>query len=127
MTGALYLAALAAGAELARAMGNEKSAAKYRRLAEKGSRRLDRITWNGEYFVQKYDPGKAPKYQYGSGCLADQLLGQWFAMVVGLGHVLPREHVRRAIPSGQHRKGGPRESEHEHVVLRRREQRLRLL
>ena len=31
-----------------------------------------------------------PRYQYGPGCLADQLLGQWFAHVVGLGHLLPR-------------------------------------
>ena len=27
----------------------------------------------------------------------DQLLGQWFARVVGLGHVLPPEHVRAAL------------------------------
>jgi hypothetical protein len=30
------------------------------------------------------DPGSVtPKYQYGEGCLSDQLLGQWFAEVVG--------------------------------------------
>jgi hypothetical protein len=34
--------------------------------------------------------------QFGNGCLSDQLLGQLFAHVTGLGHVLPAEHVRRA-------------------------------
>jgi hypothetical protein len=38
-----------------------------------------------------------PRYQYGSGCLADHLLGQWFAHVVGLGYLLPEEHVRSAV------------------------------
>jgi hypothetical protein len=37
-----------------------------------------------------------PRYQYGPGCLADQLLGQWLAHVVGLGYLLPEEHVRAA-------------------------------
>jgi len=40
-----------------------------------------------------------PKYQYGSGCLSDQLLGQWFAHVVGLGHILQPEHTRTAVHS----------------------------
>lgn len=39
------------------------------------------------------------RYQYGPGCLSDQLLGQWFAHVVGLGHVLPPERVRAALAS----------------------------
>ena len=29
-----------------------------------------------------------PKYQYGDGCLSDQLIGQWEAHVCGLGYVL---------------------------------------
>jgi len=40
-----------------------------------------------------------PKYQYGEGCLSDQLLGQYLAHVVGLGYVLNPEHVRTAIKS----------------------------
>src|SRR4029453_5221615 len=38
-------------------------------------------------------------YQYGDGCLSDQMLGQWFAAVVGLGYLLPREHVRETLLS----------------------------
>jgi hypothetical protein len=40
-----------------------------------------------------------PKYQYGEGCLSDQLLGQYLANVVGLGHVLNPGHVREAMRS----------------------------
>ncbi|MCS6954680.1 MAG: glycoside hydrolase family 116 protein, partial [Bryobacteraceae bacterium] len=42
---------------------------------------------------------KAGKYQYGNGCLSDQLLGQWFAEVVNLGKLLPHEHIRTALAS----------------------------
>ena len=45
-------------------------------------------------------PGTAlPKYQYGTGCLADQLLGQYLAHVTGLGYVLDSSHVKRAMHS----------------------------
>jgi uncharacterized protein (DUF608 family) len=39
------------------------------------------------------------KYQYGEGCLSDQLLGQWAAHVAGLGHVLDPEKVGKAVRS----------------------------
>jgi len=38
-----------------------------------------------------------PKYQYGQGCLSDQLLGQYLAHVVGLDYVLDETHVRKAV------------------------------
>lgn len=40
-----------------------------------------------------------PKYQYGEGCLSDQLLGQYLAHVVGLGYLLDKEHVDKAMES----------------------------
>jgi hypothetical protein len=40
-----------------------------------------------------------PKYQYGNGCLSDQLLGQYLATFAGLGHVLDSAHVRTALNS----------------------------
>jgi hypothetical protein len=52
-------------------------------------------------YPQRHPPGiregeSEPRYQYGAGCLSDQLLGQWFAHVVGLGYLLPEGHVREA-------------------------------
>jgi non-lysosomal glucosylceramidase len=40
-----------------------------------------------------------PKYQYGEGCLADQLLGQFLAHVSGLGYILDQKHVDSAMLS----------------------------
>jgi len=84
---------------MARAVGDVATADSYGRLAESGAEKLHRELWNGEYYVQKYDPEKHPKYQFGEGCLSDQLLGQWFAEVVGLGYLLRREHVRKTLES----------------------------
>ncbi|MCZ7649428.1 MAG: non-lysosomal glucosylceramidase [Planctomycetota bacterium] len=45
------------------------------------------------------EPGKdfEVKYQYGEGCLSDQLLGQWAAHCAGLGYVLDESKVRKAV------------------------------
>lgn len=111
MMGTLYLGALLAGERMARALGETESAAQYRRVFESGRQKLDAQLWGDGYYVQRApEPGqvKVPesaldrgslKYQYGEGCLSDQLLGQWFAAVVGLGHVLPADHVRTALHS----------------------------
>ncbi|MGE5644636.1 MAG: GH116 family glycosyl hydrolase [Acidobacteriota bacterium] len=99
MMGSLYLGALAAAARMAEHLGEGETAAVYRDLGRKGAARLDRLLWNGSYYVQKVDASKPAKYQYGEGCLSDQLLGQWFAEVIGLGKLLPGEHIRTALRS----------------------------
>jgi uncharacterized protein (DUF608 family) len=43
--------------------------------------------------------GIVPKYQYGQGCLSDQLLGQYLAYVTGIGYVLPENHVKKTLGS----------------------------
>lgn len=40
-----------------------------------------------------------PKYQYGDGCLSDQLLGQYLAHVAGLGYILEPSHVDQTMAS----------------------------
>lgn len=101
MMGTLYLGALKAGAKMARHLGETAAAESYEKMIEKGGAKLDKLLWNGEYYVQTVDeshPGAA-KYQYGEGCLSDQLLGQWFAEVVQLGKVLPHDHIRSTLRS----------------------------
>jgi len=99
MMGTLYLGALTAAARMARHLGDAASAATYEALAASGKQRLDQALYNGEYYVQKVDESRkeAAKYQYGEGCLSDQLLGQWFAEVVHLGKLLPHQHIRTAL------------------------------
>ncbi len=104
MCGSLYLAALAAGVEMARAVGDEPAAAEFAAVLASGRAKYDKMLFNGKYYRQKVVPGprqgrEVLKYQFGSGCLSDQLLGQWAAHVAGLGYVLPAEHVRQALLS----------------------------
>lgn len=99
MMTSFYLGALKACAEMARAMGDEVSARKYQDLFERGRRRVEELLWNGEYYVQRIDDVDAYKYQYGTGCLSDQVIGQWFARIVGLGDLFDKEHVKTALRS----------------------------
>jgi len=94
-----YLGALLAGARMAEAMGEKEKAQEYQEVLARGVAKFDELLWNGDYYVQKYDQVMEKKYQYGEGCLADQLLGQWLAMVAGLGRFLPREKIERALLS----------------------------
>ncbi|HWQ15210.1 MAG TPA: GH116 family glycosyl-hydrolase [Roseiflexaceae bacterium] len=97
LCGIYYLAALRAAEELARAQDEPELAHSYRAAFERGSARLDELLWNGEYYVQRLPDVDAHKYQHGAGILADQLLGQLHARVLGLGDLLPAAHVRQAI------------------------------
>jgi len=119
MMGTLYLGALKAGELMALAVGEKDAAEVYRRIHESGRRKLEDL-WNGEYYIQKVPSlneienverswnenwraaaiqfGQIP-FQYGEGCLSDQLLGQWFAHVVGLGYLLSPARIRKALLS----------------------------
>jgi uncharacterized protein (DUF608 family) len=95
--GGLWLAALRAAEEMARLLGDAGRAEHYRRRFEHSSRRYDELLFNGDYYAQVLASGERSDHQWGSGCLADQLFGQWWAHQLDLGHVLPPEHVRSAL------------------------------
>jgi uncharacterized protein (DUF608 family) len=99
MLNAIFYAALRAGEEIERYFGNEETAALYAGRREKGAQKLDALTFNGEYFEQVIDDVNEHKYQYGKGCLSDQLLGQQLAHVSRLGYLLDKDHVRSAVQS----------------------------
>ncbi len=99
MMGSLYLGALKASAIMAARVGDEEARERYLDLFAKGTVNLDSACWDGDYYIQVVDLEAHPRYQYGTGCLADQLLGQWFSHVVGLGHVLPADHVKSSLRS----------------------------
>lgn len=130
LCGVYYLGALRAGEEMARALGDQDSAAEYHRLFVNGSRWFDENLFNGQYYIQKVEgrpadqiaPGLRigsgaantlqPDYQMGDACLADQLLGQCLAHVAGLGYLLPEAHVRATLKSVYKYNYRPNLSEH---------------
>ena len=93
----LFIAALRAGARMAAHLGESERTADWLERAERASRAMDAVLWNGEYYRQVIDDVDAHRYQYGEGVLSDQLLGQFHAFVNGLGPILPPEHVRSAL------------------------------
>ncbi len=115
--GIYYLAALRAAEEMAREVGEEASAAEYRRLFESGRQWTDARLFNGEYYVQQIrgvkkeaiapslmssmgsENTEQPEFQLGEGCLVDQLVGQYLADVAGLGPLLAPGNIRRALES----------------------------
>ena len=80
-------------------MGEADLSQRCRQARETGSANLDAMLWNGGYYVQKVANVNAQKYQHGEGCLSDQLLGQLHAEILGLGKLLPAEHIRAALKS----------------------------
>ncbi|MHC4672348.1 MAG: GH116 family glycosyl hydrolase, partial [Planctomycetota bacterium] len=99
MIGSLYLAALRAGEEMALKMRDDEFAQTCRNIFESGRILTVDKLFDGEYFIQKVDRQKYPKFQYNDGCLSDHLIGQGWAHQVGLGYIYPREYVLKALRS----------------------------
>jgi non-lysosomal glucosylceramidase len=97
LTNSVYFAALTAGSLISTQVGEQEQSARYAELARAGADRMDALLWGGEYYVQVLDDVDRYRYQYGTGCLSDQVFGQYLAHVAGLGYVLPSEHVRAAV------------------------------
>jgi non-lysosomal glucosylceramidase len=117
LCGIWYLGGLRAAEEMAKAVGDPEAAREYRRLFEQGSRWIDTHLFNGEYYIQRI--GSIPKdqvaqgltegmgapdtehptFQLGEGCLVDQMVGQYFAEVAGLGTLLDPRHIQKALES----------------------------
>ncbi|HVW61541.1 MAG TPA: GH116 family glycosyl hydrolase [Puia sp.] len=97
--GGLYLAALKAGARMAAIMGDTVSRDCWTAIFEKGSSGSVQRLWNGYYFRQEVDLKAHPKYQYADGCLSDQLFGQTWSDLLGLGYLYPGSNVKTALAS----------------------------
>ena len=118
--GTLYLGALRAAEEMAKVKGDTQAAKQYEITFLSGSKRLDSTLWNGEYYIQIAEKKEAEKLTdvkwltqdwpnetldpianrpYGIGCHADQLLGQWWATMLDLGYLLPKDRVGTALDS----------------------------
>lgn len=126
MCSSIYIGALSAMAQIARAVGNEADAAQYEEIAQRGAEWLDAELFNGEYYEQRVqweglrdtsfrdkiaaiaaDPDademslllqrEGPKYQYGTGCLSDGVIGAWMALLYGVETPLSRDNVRHHL------------------------------
>jgi len=126
MCTSFYLGALNAFIKMAEVTG--ENTAKYSELLEKGKKVMESELYDGEYFIQKVkweglkapnpvEVGKTslgityseeamqiltkegPKYQYGSGCLSDGVLGFWISQMCGLNDIIDNEKVKSHLLS----------------------------
>lgn len=110
-----YLGALRAAEEMAASLGELDFADECRKLFESGSKKVDELLFNGEYYkhiievhdeiaeglihrMGPYDMSN-PEYQLGNGCLVDQTVGQYTAHILGLGYLTDRENQKKALQS----------------------------
>ncbi len=96
LSGVLYLAALRAVERMAGAMGDDDAAKRAQEKFTVSKTALDKACFNGSYYEQALREIDALPYQFGAGCLSDQLFGQTLAGLYGLGDLLPKEHLQSA-------------------------------
>jgi uncharacterized protein (DUF608 family) len=124
MCTSIYLGALSALAQMAAALGHSEDAAFYNDLSHRCARFMEDNLFNGEYFQQKVEyqdlrntsfatmvaqvnehssemqqllKREGPKYQYGTGCLSDGVIGAWMARIYGIETPLAQEKVRQTL------------------------------
>ena len=93
----LYIAALRASAQMAVVMGDKAFSRQCDDIAEQGTRYLSTHLFNGEYFVQQLDTAHLDGPNSNQGCHVDQLLGQYWASQLHLGHIFPQQQTRQAL------------------------------
>jgi non-lysosomal glucosylceramidase len=92
-----YVVALRAGEAMALEVGDSAFAERCRRIAERGSEQLVEQLYNGEYFIHKPDPNHPKATNTNDGCHIDQLMGQAWALQVGLPRVVAAKETRLAL------------------------------
>ncbi len=97
--GGLYLAALKAFEKMADLMNDIDLKEKCIKRFNNGSKNYDESLWNGEYWIQLYDEKKHKSSQYGTGCLSDQLFGQFWANLLEVGLLLPKDKISKTLDS----------------------------
>jgi len=127
MCTSFYLGALQAAVAMAKALGDDVPV--YEEILTKGKKLAESDLFDGEYFIQRIEwknlraqnplenksmvgsysseavalfEKEGPKYQYGTGCLADGVLGSWLAMVCGVEPALDREKVASHLKAVHH-------------------------
>ncbi|MCY2924065.1 MAG: GH116 family glycosyl hydrolase, partial [Planctomycetota bacterium] len=88
----LWISALRAAARIAQDLGEIRRAGQWRRMMEKAAVNFDRKLWNGEYY-SLWVEGK----NRDECCMTDQIDGEWFTSLIGLGLSLPRQRVIDAL------------------------------
>lgn len=91
-TGGLWLASLAAAADLAELQNEAELAAQYRAILARGQATYRQKLWNGRYF--NYD---SSHNRHNDSIMADQLAGHWYARACGMPGIVDPTQARSAL------------------------------
>jgi len=113
-----YLGALKAAEQMALHVNDKSFSKKCKNLYKNGSAWTDENLFNGEYYVHLIQTPESkeqiakglmagmgsksienPNFQLETGCLVDQLVGQYMAHVLGLGYLVKEENVKTTLES----------------------------
>lgn len=124
MCTSIYLGALSAMAGMAETLGKSADAKFYGDLAKTCAAFMDQQLFNGDYYQQKVEfndlrdqsfvqsiagvdqsssemqqllKREGPKYQYGSGCLSDGVIGAWMARIYGIPTPLAQKNIHSTL------------------------------
>ena len=124
MCTSFYAGALQAMVLMGKALGEDVS--RYETLLSKSKDYMENKLFDGEYFIQNIrwkdldnpDPTtlvswtlnysdeakklleeEGPKYQYGTGCLSDGVLGSWMSLVCGMPEVIDKTKIKSHLVS----------------------------
>ncbi len=88
----LWVAALLAASRMADDLDEHRLKLKWQTLLENGKESFKKMLWNNEYFSLWVDNEARDEC-----CMADQIDGQWYAQLLGLGNFIPEQLIRSAL------------------------------
>jgi uncharacterized protein (DUF608 family) len=92
--GSLWIGSLLAAIRMAKDLGDAESEALYRRMHDRAVKAFDETLWTGSYYSLFVDGAERDEC-----CMTDQLSGEGFTGLIGLGFSLPAERIRTAYKS----------------------------
>ncbi|NQT00366.1 MAG: hypothetical protein HQ595_04700 [Candidatus Omnitrophica bacterium] len=92
-TSSVFLAALLATQRMAQKNKDFTFLKLCREYFLKGRDSFQRKLWNGKFYIAGYEDN-AKKYE---SSIVGQLNGQWYAHLLGLGYILPKQSVKQAV------------------------------
>jgi uncharacterized protein (DUF608 family) len=93
---ALWLGALRAAVEAAGVLRDAEAATRYAAVLDKARAAFEGKLWNGSYY-RLYNDAGGQRGDLDEGCLTDQAIGQWACDLVGLGDVVERPRLQKAL------------------------------
>lgn len=93
-----WIAALTYAIKAAEVLKDEETIKKYQSIREQAQSSFEEKLWNGSYYILYNDEAGLTGGK-DTGCLTDQMIGQWYNHFTGFECITDSEHIRQALRS----------------------------